>query len=222
MQWTPAIDRIVERFGVEEPWVRSRFASTLVGFGSLATSPLSAYIRVNHVFEPAGTISAIETMAAIGDWGAAEAVLDVVRKSQNDDIRIRGVEALGLLGGPNVLPELQKAMMANDWRIRAKAATALGELGLAKACPVLAKSLRDPNFWVRRNSAESLARLNGGRVFLLAALEGDDAYAADAAAEALVDSGDLALARERVQAGTATSDDFRLLAFIEEDEMVGQ
>ena len=47
MQHEPGIDAILERFGLEAPWVRARFADTLVGFGTKATWPLVAYVRAN-------------------------------------------------------------------------------------------------------------------------------------------------------------------------------
>ena len=222
MHWTPAIDRIVEQLGIEEPWVRSRFADTLVGFGSLATPPLSVYLRVNHLYEPAGAVSAMTALAAIGDREAVPTILEVAEESKNIEVVLTAIESLGFLGGPLTAPTMKKAILAENWRVRAKAATALGDIGFSQAGPILARSLRDRNFWVRRNSASALKRLEGGTELLLNALEGDDPYAADAAAEALVDRGDLAQARERVSEGTATAGDFRLLAFIDEDELVDQ
>lgn len=220
MQWTPAIDSIVERFGIEEPWVRSRFADTLIGFGGKATWPLAAYIKVNHRHEVAGTVEALETLAAIGDEEAVVPILDVLGQSPDPEVAITAIESLGDLGGPLVAGPLEKASNSVDWRVRAKAVTALGQIGDTDSRPVLAAHLRDENFWVRRNSAAALARIPRGTEDLLAAMEGDDPYAADAAAEALVDRGDLGAARQRVREGTATEADFRLLAYIDEDERV--
>lgn len=220
MQWTPAIDAIVERFGIEEPWVRSRFAGTLLDFGVKATWPLAAYTKVNHRHETAGTVTALQTLATIGDDQATIPVLDVLGETTNPEVAIAAVEALGHLGGPVVIEPLQKAVTSSDWRIRAKAATALGDVKDPSSRTVLAESLRDENFWVRRNSAAALTHISGGTEILHQALEGDDAFAADSAAEALVDRGDLARARDRVEEGSATDEDYRLLAFVSEDEMV--
>lgn len=222
MGWTPAIDSIVDRFGVEEPWVRSRFADTLVAFGAKATWPLAAYIKVNHRDEVAGAVAALETLAAIGDEEAVAPVLEIIELSPHPDVGITAIETLGLLGGPFVTGPLEEASRSTDWRIRAKAVTALGNIGDPGSRSVLSSCLRDENFWVRRNSAAALARITGGTDDLLAAMEGDDPYAADASAEALVDRGDLGAARTRVREGTATEADYRLLAFIDEDERVPQ
>ena len=220
MRWTPAIDLIVERFGLEEPWVRSRFADTLVGFGAKATWPLAAYIKVNHRYESPGTVAAIQTLAAIGDEQAVAPILDVLGEATDAEVIIASIEALGLLAGPMVSDELDKAARSSDWRVRAKAVSALGEVGDPAYRSTLSVSIRDENFWVRRNSAAALARIPGGTDALLEALEGDDPFAADAAAEALVDRGDLSAARERVREGSATEADYRLLAYIDEDEKV--
>jgi HEAT repeat protein len=220
MQWTPAIDAIIDRIGIEEPWVRSRFAGTLVGFGVKATWPLAAYLRVNHRYETAGAVTAIQTLATIGDYQATIPVLEVMDDATDAEVSIAVIEALGLLGGPLVIEPLQKAVTSGDWRMRAKAATALGDIEDPSSRGALATSLRDENFWVRRNSAAALTHIPGGTEVLHEALEGDDAYAGDAAAEALIDRGDLAHARDRVHEGSATDEDYRLLAFVSEDESV--
>jgi HEAT repeat protein len=220
MQWTPAIDSIVERFGIEEPWVRSRFADTLMGFGRKATWPLAAYMRVNHRHEVPGTVAALEALAAIGDGEAVTPILDVLEQGPDPEVAITAIQSLGLLGGATVVRPLEEASGSADWRVRAKAVTALGEIGDPGSRGVLAGHLRDENYWVRRNTAASLARIPGGTKDLLDALEGDDPYAADAAAEALVDRGDLSAARIRVREGTASAADFRLLAYIDEDDRV--
>lgn len=220
MQWTPAIDLIVERFGIDEPWVRSRFADTLVGFGAKATWPLAAYVKVNHHHEIPGAVAAIETLATIGDKEAVLPILDVLEDAPDAEVAITAIESLGRLGGALVAEPLRAAAGSEDWRIKAKAVAALGEIGDTVSRPVLAERLTDANFWVRRNSATALAHIPGGTEELLAALEGEDPYAADAAVEALVDRGDLSAARRHVSEGTAGESDFKLLAFIDEDEWV--
>ena len=67
------------------------------------------------------------------------------------------------------------------------------------------------NLWVRRNSAAALTRIPGGESSLHSALLGDDPYAADAATQALTDSGALTAARDRLDRDVATSLDRVLL-----------
>lgn len=215
MGWTPAIDAIVERFREETPWVRSRFADTLVRFGRSATWPLVAYVKINHRFETEGPTTAIRTLATIGDDQAVTPLIQILAEAADPEIRLAAIEALGILAGPLAIRPLRGAARDEDWRIRAKAATALGEIGDPAAAPALATSLTDENWWVRRNSAASLAELPEGTEFLYEALESDDAYARDAAAEALADAGAVLGARHRIMEGEGTDNDRLLIEFIE-------
>lgn len=211
MQWTPAIDAIVARLGTEIPWVASRFADTLVAFGRKATWPLIAYIRVNHRFESRGPVLALRTLASIGDEEAVRPIMQILDQATDPEVAIAAVETLGALRSPLAGERLRTAALSPDWRIRAKAVTALGDIGDPSAAPLLANCLTDRNWWVRRNSAAALARLPGGLDQLYAALNGSDPYAADAAAEALADTGELVAARRRMEEGNPTIKDLALL-----------
>jgi HEAT repeat protein len=211
LQWTPGIDAIVDRFNVETPWVRSRFADTLVRFGGKATWPLVAYIRVNHKHETEGPRAAIRTLATIGDDQAGVPLIEILEEATNPEIKIAIVEALGFVGGPLALAPLGRMFDSTDWRIRAKAGTSLGEIGDPSAIPTLVQGLVDENWWVRRNSAAALAHLPKGTAALYAALEASDPFARDAAAEALATAGELIAARRRYRQGEATEQDRRLL-----------
>jgi HEAT repeat protein len=218
MGWTPAIDAIVSRLGQETPWVRSRFADTLVGFGSKATWPLVAYIKVNHPFEIGGPAAAIRALATIGDDTAVRPLIGVLQQADDPEIQIATVEALGSLQGPLAVPVLHELSRSRDWRLRAKAATALGQIGLPASLPVLANGLRDLNWWVRRNSARALTLIPGGIDTLYKALDDHDRFARDAAAEALVDIGELAAVRQRLDAGEPTDRDQALIGHMEGPE----
>jgi HEAT repeat protein len=213
MKHTAAIDAILERFDLEEPWVRARFADTLVGFGSKATWPLVAYIRVNlRHRDNHGVVEAIRVLGVIGDRDIGPTLTGVLRVSSDPEVLIATIEALGVVGGPLAIRPLRAALQSTDWRLRAKAATALAQIGDPSVNPMLARSLRDANWWVRRNSAAALSSLQGGTDLLLEALSSDDKFARDAAAEALADCGVLAAAREREERGVATSEDRTLMA----------
>jgi hypothetical protein len=213
--WTPAIDAIVDRFRFETPWVRSRFADTLIGFGQSATWPLLAYVKINHRFESEGSVNAIRTLATIGDDQAVRPLIELLAEARDSEIRIAVVEALGVLGAPLAIRPLRNIALSDDWRIRAKAATALGEIGDHTAAPSLASGLTDVSWWVRRNSAAALATLPGGLDHLYTALRSHDQYARDAAAEALADAGAVLGARQRQSTGEATVDDHFLISLIE-------
>jgi HEAT repeat protein len=215
MRYTAAIDPILDRLAIEEPWVRTRFADTLVGFGTRASWPLAAYIRVNLGHdENIGVIEAIRVLAAIGDRELGPTIAGVLGMARDPEVKIAAIDALGKLGGPMALGKLEDEFHSDDWRLRAKAATAFGEIGDPSMNVLLAGSLGDENWWVRRNSAAALTILPEGVGHLIAVLGSDDDFARDAAAEALADAGELSAARERVAAGTGTNADAALLEYI--------
>jgi len=202
IRWTPAIDQIVSRFGKEIPWVSTRFSDTLVGYGTRATWPLLAYIRINHRFETEGAVLALRTLAQIQDDEAVGPLLGILAETSDLEVQIATVYALGEVGSPQALNALDSLLDSGEWALRAKAAGALGGLGDAAAIPRLVNSMRDENWWVRRSAAAAVARLPGGTDALYRALDDDDQFAADAAAEALTDIGELVSARRRADEGS--------------------
>jgi HEAT repeat protein len=213
--FTPAIDAIVDRFAIETPWVRARFADTLLRFGSDATWPLLAYVRVNHHFESAGPVAAVRTVASLGDDQAVQPLIELLHEADDPEVRLSVIEALGSLGNPRAIPVLSNEARSADWRVRAKSVSALGEIGDSGANDLLADSMTDREWWVRRNSAAALARIPGGTDRLFEALLGDDRFAADAAAEALADSGELAASRGRIDEGAPRERDLVLVRHME-------
>ena len=215
MQNTAGIDAILERLGIEDPWVRVRFADTLIGFGAKATWPLTAYIRVNLGHdENRGVIEAIRVLGTIGDREVGPTLAGVLRVSADPEVQLAAIDALGFVGGPLAIPPLDFALRSSDWRLRAKAATALGHIGDPSVSRVLAARLEDEEWWVRRNSAAALGSLPGGDQLLLRAMRSDDPYARDAAAEVLADIGVLTAARQRADSGRATEEDLLLLEYV--------
>jgi HEAT repeat protein len=217
---TPAIDPILDRFGVEEPWVRARFADTLVRFGAKATWPLVAYIRVNLKLDGNdGVIEAIRVLGTVGDREVGPTLAGILRVASDPEVCLAAIESLGLVGGPLAITPLKKTLIAPDWRLRAKSATALGQIGDPSVNSSLARGLTDANWWVRRNSAAALGGLPGGQDILFGALASRDAFARDAAVEALADTGALSAARERIEAGLGDENDRLLVEYIG-DQMV--
>ncbi len=222
MKHTAAIDAILERFSIEEPWVRARFADTLVGFGARATWPLIAYIRVNLGHEEVGVIEAIRVLGTIGDSEAGPNLASILRRTTDPEVALAAIEALGLVGGPLSIRPLKYALRSPDWRLRAKSATSLGLIGDPSVNLVLARGLEDSNWWVRRNSASALAGLPGGTALLFEAIGLDDVYARDAAVEALAGTGALTASRDRVESGLGTDDDRRLLDYVSEQVVMSR
>lgn len=213
MRWTPAINAILGQFDGETPWVRSRFADTLVTFGDSATWPLLSYINVNHRLESTGVPTAVRALAAIADPESVRPLLRILDDANDPEVSIAIVETLGQIGTPMAFEPVEKAIRSEDWRLRAKAATALASIGDQTVVPSLAVCLEDENWWVRRNSASALARFPGGIDILYDTLLTDDDYARDAASEALADAGELIAARDRIEGGVGARRDFELLEY---------
>ena len=215
IRWKPGIEAILSRFETETPWVRSRFADSLIEYGDLATWPLISYVRSKSVFGAAGPAAAVRALANIGDPTAVEPLLVILDDVHEPEIQIAIVETLGTLGAPMAFDSVEKAARSEDWRLRAKAASALATLGDASVVPTLALGLEDDNWWVRRNSASALSQFANGRDVLYATLLSEDSFARDAAAEALADAGELIAARDRVEGGIGERRDFDLLELVE-------
>jgi HEAT repeat protein len=211
MRWTPAIDALVTRFGTETPWVQARFADTLATFGTEATWPLLAYIRINQEFDSKGPAAAIRALGTVGDDQAVAPLVEILKRASDAEVTLAAIETLGTLGNPVAAPVLRNTARSSDWRFRAKSMTALADIGDPLSVDVLGDGLRDPSLWVRRNAAAALVRVRGGIDRLFDALDDDDRFAADAAAEALADAGELAAARQRHDSGEASERDRVLL-----------
>lgn len=221
MGYTAAIDLILDRFPDETPWVRGRFAETLISFGRSATWPLMSFARVNHSHEEhPGVTEAIRILGIIGDLEVGPALAELLYTANDVETSIAIIEALGEVGGPMALRPLKRAFQSDDWRLRAKAATAFGEIGDPSINAVVASGLSDASWWTRRNSAAALAALPGGIDMLHDALLSSDRFARDAAAEALADCGELIAARERSEHGAATRRDQRLLDYMDAPGLV--
>ena len=214
MRWTPGINAILARFDNETPWVRSRFSDSLVSYGDTATFPLLAYIATNHRLSTSGVPTAVRTLGAIGDPLAVRPMIELFEESDDLEVQIALVEALGQIGGPMELQPLEKAARSEDWRVRAKAATTLGAVGNLSILSTLVDGLTDQNWWVRNNSAHALTQFPAGIDHLYGALLHDDRFARDAASEALSDVGELLAARDRIEAGIGSRRDFDLLEYV--------
>jgi HEAT repeat protein len=73
--------------------------------------------------------------------------------------RLRGVQALGAIGGPDAVNALLRSVSDPDERIRARAAQLLGDLGEPRAKEALVGLLRDPIPGVVAAAQDALARL---------------------------------------------------------------
>ena len=129
-----------------------------------------------------------ELVAGLGLARDAIGVFAVARLLRDGDERERtkACRALGRIGRTEVVPFLIEALEDTAATVRAIAARALGEIGDERCVPALGIHLTDRDWWVRANAAESLRRCGPqGILALERALESDDPFARDRAAEVL-------------------------------------
>ncbi|MFO7548685.1 MAG: HEAT repeat domain-containing protein [Acidimicrobiia bacterium] len=165
-------------------WAALRIADGLGRLGPQAVPELCAHLGSGGRYRPV----VARILGSIGDRSAEPALLAVL-DTPDTELRVRATAALGRCGGPASTPRLMALLGDGAWEVRAQAATALGQVLEPAAVPYLAHALRDPAWWVRQNAAMSLARIPGGTEALVAEIDGDDPYARDAAAAALLVTG---------------------------------
>lgn len=197
-----------------QPWEAARSADALVEMGRPAVPGICSWITA-QTSRPDASVAVValaaRVLGLIGDH-AAEPVLIELLGSNQPEWRVAAASGLERAGTEAALPHLVRALEDRSARVRARVAVALGASSDTGAGRPLSTLLYDPSWWVRQNAATALGRLPGGNDYLLAALDGPDPYAADAALNQLTISGTLARAIERVGAGIATEPDRRLAA----------
>ena len=127
-------------------------------------------------------LRAARALASMG----TEAVDSLIRalKTDDRDLRLGIIEAMGEIRDPSVLDHLLPLLHDRSHEVRWAAALALGQLGDPEAVPLLVRSLRDPDRYVRYGAAIALGQLgwkpeaDEGRACLALALQDWDSLAA--------------------------------------------
>jgi HEAT repeat protein len=211
-----SVSRILDLGAGVRQWEAARIADALVAFGPAATPAITEWLgreSGRHGAPVEMVALATRALGLIGD-PAAEPVLIGLLHAELPDWRVAAASALEHAGTEQAVPHLLEALGDVSWRVRARAATALGGLADPDSPAALAPLLRDRVWWVRQNAAAALGRVPGGTAVLVDALDGDDAYAGDAALAHLTTSGEVAEAARRTSNGTATEVDARLLRHV--------
>ena len=212
-----AIARLVHMLLTDTPWVAARIADQLVAYGSGAVPFLMENIRdehCGHLVDPRILAAAVRILGMIGDLKAAPAIEPLLEHPERE-VRVAAAAALGSAGTGHSIPPLLSVLEDPEWEVRAAAASALAAFSDGSATEPVAKLLTDPSWWVRQNAAAALRELIGGMDALITALEGDDAYARDAALQQLGLNGQIRAARTAVSDGAATEQQERLVAAVD-------
>jgi hypothetical protein len=127
-----------------------------------------------------------EICGLVGVTGAQPALLEIMDRDPDDDVRIRAARALGRIGLPSALPALVRATdTSQPLALRAVAARALGDLGGPGPVEFLEVLLGDPDHRVSTNAGQSMARVGAAGLARLRQLARGTGAAADCAREAL-------------------------------------
>jgi HEAT repeat protein len=118
--------------------------------------------------------------------GAQPALLEILDRDPDDDVRIRAARALGRIGLPSALPALVRATDSSQpMALRAVAARALGDLGGPGPVEFLEVLLGDPDYRVSTNAGQSMTRVGAAGLARLRQLSRQPGDAGDCAREAL-------------------------------------
>lgn len=215
MAFVPEILDLARRV---KPWEAARIADALVDLGGSAVTPLVEWIEEElSSRRPDIDVVALaaRVLGLIGDPEAEPALLRLL-ESDEADWRLVAASALEHTGGFDAVPALLEALEDRDWRVRARVAVALGATAEPSVARPVSGLLNDPVWWVRQNAAAALGSIPGGIDHLMVALQGPDAYAADAALNQLTVSGVLRDALDRLADGGATDRDRQLASLVSE------
>ncbi|HZR81667.1 MAG TPA: HEAT repeat domain-containing protein [Candidatus Binatia bacterium] len=162
-------------------WRRSFYAR----FALVAPDQLCELLRET-------TLGASEEKLALEALGhaRAEAAIPEARArlaAEDSELRASAARFLGKLRDHESAPSLVRLLDDPEWFVRAAAARGLENLPkTADVLDALGRSLNDESWWVRSNAARTLSReAEPGFEILRRAIDGDDAYARDAALAAL-------------------------------------
>lgn len=215
-----SVPRVLELATRIKPWEAARMADALVQMGAVAVEPLRQWVE-QEANRPHASVEVVALAARllglIGDTGA-EPTLVTLLTSNQPDWRVAAASALEHTGSEAAVEPLRRALRDHEWRVRARAATALSGMADPRVAGDVARLLTDEVWWVRQNAATALGSIPGGRALLVAALDGPDRYAADAALNQLTISGAFGEATVRVANGAGTDADRLLLAKVAGDQ----
>ncbi len=212
-----AIPQLVHMLLTDTPWVAARIADQLVAYGPIAVPFLMENVRDEHrghLVDPRILAAAVRILGMIGDLRAAP-VIQRLLDHPEPEVRIAAASALGSAGTGNSIPLLLEALEDAAWQVRAASASALAAFSDPAATEPVARLLTDRSWWVRQNAAAALMEIVGGMDALIEALEGDDAYARDAALQQLGLNGVIRAARTAITADTPTEQQIRLITAVD-------
>jgi len=177
---------------------RLRMAENLERIGPLATGPL---VEALESGDPKAQVLAARILGNLRAAEAGPSLCRALHEGTLTDVRAQAALALGRIGNPEDVLEIQKAAEDEDWPVRAQTANALGMIGDLSTIPTLQKLTVDREWWVRLNASRALANIGpAGERALAEILEGENRFARDRAAATLEERGIVRRAVEELEA----------------------
>lgn len=198
MKLQAAEEALVGLLGRHEQSVSARIAAICIEMGA-RTGPL--LIRALRDGSPKARFWAARILGEIKDGRAARSLGDALLDPE-PDVRSAAAWALGAIADGSTAGMLESALRDPVWFVRAHAAEALGKIGEPAAAMTLARMMEDRSWWVRKNAQEALVRMGEpSKPALFGALQSDDRFARECAAEALESLGVTVIPPKRAATG---------------------
>lgn len=189
-----AEEALVKLLGRQDQSVSARIAAICIEMGS-RTAPL--LIRTVREGSPKARFWAARILGEIRDPRATRSLTDALL-DPDSNVRSAAARAMGRVAERSTATHVAPLLDDPIWYVRAHAAEALGMIGDVSFVVPIAERLRDRSWWVRKSALDALVRLgDASKPVLQRALESEDRFARDSAAEALVSLGVTAIVPTR-------------------------
>ncbi|MFY9131891.1 MAG: HEAT repeat domain-containing protein [Candidatus Methanoculleus thermohydrogenotrophicum] len=187
MMGRPAVDGLIRALREEDPDIQAAAASILGEMRTTAVAPLIDALDDENRFV---RLVAARNLGKIGNEQAIEALIESLHREPDSEVRATVAEALGYMGGKQVIEPLTLAMQDRDEEVKIAAARSLGYIGDRRAVESLIRGLSDVDDRVRHAALEALKDPEG-RVqdHLTNALRSEDEEFRAGVAEALEAAG---------------------------------
>ncbi|MCE5252259.1 HEAT repeat domain-containing protein [bacterium] len=152
------LDRIIRDVLNKTDLSISKVSDIILSYGSELNPVLTRLLDDREVTD-AGKRLIVDILAYKNALDSSTVVLKLARQTENKELKIGCIKALGVFCDPESIPFLQDNISAPDWIIRSQAVKAFGNIGTEEIIPLLSGILvSDDNLWVKLYSAQSLAR----------------------------------------------------------------
>lgn len=151
-------EAIAQLLNEEDPGVRLNAAAALAKVADERVC--QAVIGLLHDPDPlirayAATAAARAGAGAASSWGQVAQLLN----EENEEVRARAAEALGLMGEPRAARILSTALSDQSVKVRQHATVSLGQLNCPDSVAGLEKAVTDPQPGVRKRALDALSQI---------------------------------------------------------------